>query len=221
MSTASRETRCPPIIAHSGLRYHHCVILTWRARKVEVGLHLTTTVVLRTWCFDSHFYFFFSRQVHGNLHSCISHRNSLDYLTPQHRYSSWSLYEFCSPGYEQMLSGQAGDEESLGCSMCLSGSYSDMTNSLQCTYCAFGTYTSNEGETQCHDCPANFYNPYLGASSCLECPYGKTSGATSASCSSCEFTYMLSRNCDVPIMGVLIGVTSVLLFLLFSWYVRL
>jgi len=86
------------------------------------------------------------------------------------------------------------------------------------TYCAFGTYTSNEGETQCHDCPANFYNPYLGASSCLECPYGKTSGATSASCSSCEFTYMLSRNCDVPIMGVLIGVASVLFFLLLSWY---
>ena len=108
----------------------------------------------------------------------------------------------------------------LTCSMCRSGSYSETLNSLQCTFCASGTYTSNDGETQCHDCAANFYNPYIGASHCLECPYGKTSGAASSSCSSCDFTYMFSRNCDVPIMGILVAVACVILFLLFFWYVR-
>ena len=136
MSTASQEQpilRCP-IIAHSGLRYHHCVILTWRARKVKVGLHLTTTVVLSTWCFNS--YHISHVKGHGKLkkrHLCLFHRKSHSIT---YSYSSWSLYEYCSPGSEQMLAMHSGDDEMLGCSMCSSGTYSDTTNSLQCTWCS-------------------------------------------------------------------------------------
>ena len=130
------------------------------------------------------------------------------------RYSAWPLYEYCSPGYEQIFStGALGNgEEILDCAKCAKGSYSNIKNALHCTSCPDGTYTSADGETECIDCAANFYQPLIGSTTCLECPFGKTSAAASGLCTSCEFVFMLSRHCDIPIMGILIGIASVMRF---------
>ena len=91
----------------------------------------------------------------------------------------------------------------------------------ECTICIQGKF-SKRGSATCEECAANTYQPDEGQSMCLNCPGGKISISESGSwaCESCEFMYMGSNRCDVPIMGIIV-VASTALFLLIIYCIAM
>ncbi|EAR96760.2 GCC2 and GCC3 family protein (macronuclear) [Tetrahymena thermophila SB210] len=58
---------------------------------------------------------------------------------------------------------------STGCTICPSGSYSDVSTQGQCIACPAGTYSSNNGSSSCNQCNEGQYASGTGNRSCQSC----------------------------------------------------
>lgn len=85
-----------------------------------------------------------------------------------------------------------------------------------------GTFSSSIGVSECLQCDVNQYSPNPGASECLTCPSGRyTNGIRGAeTCRTCDVMYIGSSTCSVPVLGIIIGLVSVLVVLIVAFLVR-
>ena len=94
----------------------------------------------------------------------------------------------CASGYLQTAVGN-----SVSCTACPKGTYSDKPGSLRCAYCPAGTYSSTEAATSsltCSLCPSGTFSNNAGAtniSTCTQClPGTKSSTLGSLECDACS-----------------------------------
>ena len=108
----------------------------------------------------------------------------------------------CAAGYLQKVTGN-----SVSCTVCPKGTFSDTPGSSRCTYCPAGTYSSTEAATSslaCSLCPFGTFSNSTGAtniSTCTQClPGTKSSTLGSLECDACSSgTYAESlgqQSCD-------------------------
>ena len=94
----------------------------------------------------------------------------------------------CASGYLQTVVGN-----SVSCTACPKGTYSDKPGSLRCAHCPAGTFSSTEAATSsltCSLCPSGTFSNNTGAtniSTCTQClPGTKSSTLGSIECDSCS-----------------------------------
>eukprot|EP00948_MAST-09A_sp_MAST-9A-sp1_P003775 g3775.t1 len=78
-----------------------------------------------------------------------------------------------------------GGASSKLCTLCPSGTFSNVTGSKGCLSCMKGTFTQNDGSTKCSNCPAGRFNNVSGSKVCEhECDPGTygLGGSTSKEC---------------------------------------
>jgi len=147
--------------------------------------------------------------------SDTTHRYDLDQL---------SCIPSCAAGEEWVSQNNSSRILSLSgsCEPCLRGKFSTgLSFDDRCEDVPAGTYGT--GSDAPKDCPENTFSS-LGAVVCLTCPGGKSSDARSESCKTCDFFFLLSRHCEFPIMGLVVGlaitIVIVILVILFEKYRR-
>eukprot|EP00940_MAST-03C_sp_MAST-3C-sp2_P002068 g2068.t1 len=78
-----------------------------------------------------------------------------------------------------------------------------------CTSCAAGTFSALSAATECVACEPNTFSAEA-SSACVACGWGKSSSEAQASCSACSFAMIGSEHCDVPVLGITVGVLAAL-----------
>ena len=119
------------------------------------------------------------------------------------------------------------------------GTYSSTNFTVECELCSNGLFTSKNGSTSCETCPVGMQphqdigsskcdplpagqfgsgtscpiNTYSKAGSveCTTCPSGKYSDMGASQCIECDFMYRLSTHCDVPVAGMLLIVSTLII----------
>ena len=91
-----------------------------------------------------------------------------------------------------------------------------------CEVCPAGYFSQTEGSSTCFQCEENQYSQNEGSSSCSDCPTGRyTAGNRAAQhCRACDVAYLGSPDCTVPVMGILLGVISLIVILVVTYLVR-
>ncbi|KAJ3439324.1 dual specificity mitogen-activated protein kinase kinase 5-related [Anaeramoeba flamelloides] len=74
---------------------------------------------------------------------------------------------------------------------CNPGSYYDQ-ETLICTFCGAGSYSDQFGSTECQSCPKNTYQKYIGCTSCTECPADTFATGGQTSCNKHDSPNQLS-----------------------------
>ena len=123
----------------------------------------------------------------------------------------------CLPG-EMWVTQDAGFEmiaentEKGRCVTCPLGKSSDV-GSWECQNLPSGQY--GEGLI----CPFNTYSEG-GTVECTDCPSGKYSDAGASKCIECDFMYRLSTHCEVPVSGILLTLSILIVIVVLSLLFR-
>jgi serine/threonine protein kinase len=134
---------------------------------------------------------------------------------------------FCPPGRKW----QANDDElnfddtsSGRCVLCEHGKKSQSSDfATSCETCEAGRFSPSLGSSICNQCSRNSYSDFNGASSCQECPFGRHTASQYGSkyCSACDWIYVGSPSCDVPVLGsIILFMTIVITIVLIVFGVR-
>ena len=111
------------------------------------------------------------------------------------------------------------------CEKCQAGTFSVTSVDVwveTCDPCPAGTFAPTEGSAQCFQCEVNQFAGNEGLSQCTSCPTGKYTNGHRGShqCKTCDAMYVGSPNCTVPVMGIIVGLTSVIVILVVTYFVR-
>lgn len=88
-----------------------------------------------------------------------------------------------------------------------------------CLDCPEGRISDQMMSTSCKKCETNFYSK-KGASECISCSYGRWSEQDSGVCTHCSPMFLGSENCDVPILGMILLWSFLVIAFIFARYLR-